>query len=317
MNGLPDEDTSAREVTFESSDVRLAGTLALGREPRRAACVIMIAGSGQIDRNDSHKRFPLNVFGVFAEYLKKRGFDTLRYDKRGVGDSGGDYWTAGLVDNTSDVAAALEFVREDADVGRDKVFLLGHSEGAYLATRIAAETPWLGGVILLAGGARSCEEELRWQAEQVGKSMKGLQAFIIRLFRIDVVKTQAKQLARVKKSTKDSFRVQLVARINAKWLREFLAYDPSVDLPKITVPVLAITGAKDIQVDPGNLERMAGLVTAPFEYHVLPDVTHLLRSDPGSPGLADYKRQLKRPLEPRLIELVTEWLERQTATSSV
>ena len=151
----------------------------------------------------------------------------------------------------------------------------------------------------------------------MGKIMKGLQAFIIRLFRIDVVKTQAKQLARVKKSTKDSFRVQLVARINAKWLREFLAYDPSVDLPKITVPVLAITGAKDIQVDPGNLERMAELVTAPFEYHVLPDVTHLLRSDPGPPGLADYKRQLKRPLEPRLIELVTEWLERQTATSSV
>ena len=54
-------------------------------------------------------------------------------------------------------------------------------------------------------------------------------------------------------------------------------------------------------MDPGNLERMAELVKAPFEYHLLADVTHLLRSDPGPAGLAGYKKQLKRPLDPRSV----------------
>ena len=143
MTGLENSAASTREVTFESSGVRLAGTLVAAQEPRRGACVVMIAGSGQVDRDENHKRFPLNVFGVFAEHLEKRGFDSLRYDKRGVGESGGDFWTAGLTDNAADAAAALEFVRGETDVRQDKVFLLGHSEGAYLATKIAAETPGL------------------------------------------------------------------------------------------------------------------------------------------------------------------------------
>ena len=49
-------------------------------------------------------------------------------------------------------------------------------------------------------------------------------------------------------------------KVNAKWQREFMAYDPAIDLPRVTVPMLAITGSKYIQVDPADLERMAGLV---------------------------------------------------------
>lgn len=292
----------------------MAGTLSVGEHPRWSACVIMVAGSGPIDRDENTKRFRLNVFAELAEHFKKSGLDSFRYDKRGVGESEGDFWTAGLLDNSSDAKAAVEYVRAHPAVGQDKIFLLGHSEGAYLATKVAAETPGLAGVILLAGGARNCEEELRWQAEQVGRTMKGLQAFIVKLFRVDVAKAQAKQLARVKESTEDSLRVQLVSKINAKWLREFMEYDPSVDLPRINAPVLAITGAKDIQVDPGNLEKMKGLVKTPFEPHVLPDLTHLLRKDPGPPGLSTYKEQLQRPLDPEVVALTMDWLERQVGS---
>ncbi len=299
------------EVTFESWGLRLAGTLSVGEHPRRSACVITISGSGLVDRDENHKRFRLNVFGELAGHFKRSGFDSFRFDKRGVGASEGDFWTAGLSDNADDVEAAIECVRDHPLVKEDKIFLVGHSEGAYLATKVAARTPGLAGVILLAGGARLGEDELRWQAHEVGNSIKGFQGFIIKLFRIDVMKSQAKQLERIKRSTADSFRVQLVAKVNAKWLREFVEYDPSVDLPKITVPVLAITGGKDIQVDPGNLERMAGLVKSPFESHVLPEVTHLLRADPNPPGLSTYKEQVKRPLDPQVVALIMNWLERQ------
>jgi hypothetical protein len=64
-------------------------------------------------------------------------------------------------------------------------------------------------------------------------------------------------------------------------------------------------------VDPGNLERMAGLVTAPFESHVLPGVTHLLRSEVGPGGISVYKKQVQKPVDARVFELIIAWLNRQ------
>jgi uncharacterized protein len=78
-------------------------------------------------------------------------------------------------------------------------------------------------------------------------------------------------------------RIQLVVKLNAKWMRDFLAYDPAPDLARITVPVLAITGSRDLQVDPADLQTMAELTTGAFERHLLPGVTHLMRPDSGAP----------------------------------
>ncbi len=162
-----------------------------------------------------------------SRHLAEQGFDSLRYDKRGVGKSQGDFWSAGLFDNAADVKAAVEFVRAHETLSAGKVFLLGHSEGAYLAAKVAAQSPDLAGVVLLAGGARPCEEELRWQAAEIAKGFTGFNAFLIKLLRIDVLKAQAKQIEKIKRSTADWFRVQLVAKVNAKWMREFLDYDPA------------------------------------------------------------------------------------------
>lgn len=293
--------------------MQLAGTLALAAEPRRSACVLMIPGSGQVDRDENHKRIRLNVFGELAGRLAERGFDSLRYDKRGVGQSEGDFWTAGLAGNAADVAAAVGFLQTHGAGGRSRIFLLGHSEGAYLAVMVAARTTGLAGVVLLAGGARPGEEELRWQGEQIARSLTGFNAFLVKLLRIDVVKAQAKQIDKIKRSREDTYRAQLVAKVNAKWMREFLAYDPKGDLAQITCPILAITGAKDLQVDPGNLERMAALAKVPFAGHVVPDVTHLLRSEAGPPRLSTYKEQVTRPLDARVVRLILDWLDGQSA----
>lgn len=309
-----------REVVFTSAGLRLAGTLALPEGRDRCACVLMIVGSGMVDRNESHKRMPLNVMGELAACLAERGIGSLRYDKRGVGESEGDFWPTGFHDNVADAAAALAFLSRHEQVSADKIFALGHSEGAYIATRLAAGTagsgdaaagPGLAGAVLLAGGARRGEEELLWQGAQVAASLTGLNAWLVKMLHIDIAKSQRKALEKVKRSRKDWHRSQLVAKVNAKWMREFLAYDPAGDLSLVRVPILAITGSKDIQVDPGNLARMAELVTAPFESHVVPDVTHLLRTDSGRGGLAAYKEQMKRPVDPRVKDLVVEWLRRQ------
>jgi uncharacterized protein len=304
-----------RDFSFVSAGPRLAGTLATPDGAGPFACVVMLTGSGEVDRDENAKKLRINVFGELAHYLAARGLASVRYDKRGVGQSQGDHWKTGFYDHVADAEEAVRAVEAraaEAGLRPDQIYLLGHSEGAYIATHIAASSGRVAGIILLAGGARSGEEELRWQARKVTDALTGFNALVIRVFRIDPLKAQAKHLEKIKRSNKDSYRVQLVQRINAKWMREFLAYDPAEDLPRIEVPVLAITGAKDIQVDPANLERMAELVKAPFEAHVVPDVTHLLRSEAGPGGLGTYKEQVKRPVDPRVLALVADWLQRQT-----
>ncbi len=311
------------EVVFTSAGLRLSATLTVpgGHAPR--PCVLLMGGSGQVDGDENHKRFPINVMSEMAHHLAARGVASLRYDKRGVARSEGDYWQTGFYDNIADATTAMAFLSSRDEVEEDKIFLLGHSEGAYIATSIAAAaatvdaTPSPGGagspagVVLLAGGARNAEEELVWQARQVADSLTGLNAYLIKLLRIDVTKSQRKQIDRIKRSRSNWFRVQLLNKVNAKWMRELLAYDPAKDLPLIRVPVLAITGSKDIQVSPDNLERMASLLTAPFEAHVLSDVTHLLRRETGPGGIGTYKKQVRPPMDERVPTLIGDWLERQ------
>jgi pimeloyl-ACP methyl ester carboxylesterase len=297
-----------RDVQFMSGSVPIAGTIATPDSGDRFPGALLIPGSGQVDRDENHKKLRLNVFKEMSAYLAGNGIATLRYDKRGVGASGGNYWETGMYDNVAVAVSGLNFMKTQPYFNGNKIFLIGHSEGAFISVKVAADGAAVAGVVLLAGAAHSGEDVMKWQAIQVARGMKGFNAFLIKLLRIDVSKSQQKMLNRLKDSTKDYMRVQLFARLNAKWFREFLAYNPADDLPKIKVPVLAVTGEKDIQVDANDLNLMAEIVRAPFEYHILPDVTHLLRPSAGEPSISDYKKLVKEPLDPRILELILAWL---------
>jgi uncharacterized protein len=58
---------------------------------------------------------------------------------------------------------------------------------------------------------------------------------------------------------------------------------------------------------------MAGMITAPFEHRVIPDVTHMLRADPGEASISTYKQQVTKPVDPRVTGYVLKWLEKQIA----
>ena len=299
-----------KEVVFTSDSIQIAGTIAVPDKGEKFPAVVLIPGSGMVDRDESHKKMPLNVFRDIAVYLAEHDIATFRYDKRGVGVSGGSYWQTGFYDNVADAKAALSFLKAQDNIVKDKVFLLGHSEGAYISTRLAGEGIDVAGVILLAGGAQTGEATLKWQAVEVVRGMRGFRKWLIKILRINVSKSQQKTLDKIKKSTKDVMRFQVIAKLNAKWFREFLAYDPAEDLPKIKVPVLAMTGEKDIQVDPEDLKLMAEMVKAPFEYHILSNVTHLLRAEEGEASISDYKELIKRPMDPGILQLILAWLQR-------
>jgi len=306
--------TNEQEVSFYSGSHILAGTLtlpdSLGREGTFPG-VLLVPGSGQVNKNENAKKLPIDAFREIATDLAKEGFASLSYDKRGVGESQGDFWETGFYDNVSDAATALHFLKFNEYIQPEHVFILGHSEGAVIATRLAATGADVAGVILLAGTARLGEEVLLWQGEQVMKGMRGLNGFLIKALHIDVRRAQRKQLEKIKRSTKDWYWVGLFAKVNAKWMREFLAYNPAEDFPKIQVPLLALTGSKDIQVNPSDLQCMAGLANSEFEWHEVPDITHILRAEAGEPTLSTYRQQVRRPVDERVLTFISDWLRRQ------
>ena len=116
---------------------------------------LLISGSGPLDRDSNMPGQPLNIGSALAESLRAHGVGSLRFDKRGVGRSEGDYLTTGFDLETArrGVRPPCPSSRQRADGGR--LTVIGHSVGATVAIRLARATPWLAGVVLLSASLRS------------------------------------------------------------------------------------------------------------------------------------------------------------------
>ena len=295
------------DVSFYSGGCTLAGTFAEAADPVAAA--LLITGSGRSDR-DSDARIPggrtlrIGVDRAVAEALAGARVSTLRYDKRGVGASNGDYLRAGMDDRRADARAALGWLTARSE--GLPLLAVGHSEGAWYAAELAADQA-VAGAALVAAGAQPGEQILAWQTEMIAARLPPLVRAILRTTRTDVIRSQRKRLARIKASPADVMRIQGI-RVNARWIRDFLAYDPRPALARITVPVLAITGGQDVQVPPEDVKAIGRLVQGPFDGHVVGDLSHLLRPDPCSAGPRGYRRAVRQPVSPEVLELITGWV---------
>ena len=306
--------TDTAEISIRSGGHTLAGTLTVPEGPGPFPAVLLVPGSGPVDRDSNVKRLPLDVTGQLARALAGAGLATLRYDKRGVGASTGEFRSAGFLDGADDAEAALELLATTPRVDPGRVLVLGHSEGALLAGMVAARSGVPAGVVLLSGSATPGEELLRWQARQIAPTLPAVVRAVLRLMRTDLEKRVAKNHQTIRATTTDVARVD-GARLNARWHREFMAYDPRVDLARIHVPVLAVTGTKDLQTPVGDLATIASIVPAPVETHEVPDVTHILRRQDGPASLSAYKQEVRRPLDDRVVTLVTDWAVRQVGAA--
>ncbi len=211
------------EVTFRNGDASFGGTLTKPAEADAGTPILlMVSGSGQQDRDETlmdHK-----PFAVIADAFAREGIATLRYDDRGVGASTGDLKEATTDTFATDAQAGIEFLRSR---GYRKVGVLGHSEGGTIAFMLAASENGPDFIISLAGMAENGEATLLAQTEKIAMA-QGLP------------EAQAKQYAK-----------QSVASVKATakpWMKRLLELDPTVYLPKITCPVLALNGEKDLQV---------------------------------------------------------------------
>lgn len=302
--------TTERELTLTSAGLRLAGTLVVpaGAGPHPVA--LLLPGSGPLDRDGNHRRLRLAISRDLAAALAAAGIASFRYDRRGVGASGGAFLRTGFHDNVDDAQVAHAALADHPDVDARRVFLVGHSEGALTAVALAARGIPVAGLVLLAGTARPGAEVLRWQAARLLPTLPAPVRALLRLTRTDLVAKVARNHEKIRATTNDIGWIG-GQRLNLRWFREFLAYDPRPDLGRVHAPVLAVTGAKDLQTDPADLALIASSAAGAVETHLLPDVTHILRRQPGPPSLRAYRREVRGPVDPSVTALVTDWLSRR------
>ncbi|WBC16054.1 alpha/beta fold hydrolase [Micromonospora sp. WMMA1998] len=304
--------STGRTMEFTSHGHRLVGTLTRPDGAGPCPGALLLPGSGPLNRDGDHRRLPLGIQRDLAAALTAAGTATLRYDRRGVGDSTGEFLRAGFHDNVEDAAAALAALAADPAVDPRKLFLVGHSEGALTAVALAARGVPLAGVVLLAGTGRTGAEVLRRQAARLLPTLPAPVRLLLRLTRTDLVAKVARNHEKILATTADVARIG-GQRLNARWMREFLRYDPRPDLARVHVPVLAVTGDKDLQTDPADLAVIAAAAGGPVLTRLLPDVTHVLRRQPGPPSLRAYRREVREPVDRSVLDAVLPWLTARAA----
>jgi hypothetical protein len=308
------------EVTFEDGTVHLAGTLTLPKGAGPFPAVVLIAGSGPQTRDENvlgHQ-----IFLVLADHLTRQGIAVLRFDKRGVGASKGDYGKATTEDFADDAQAAFTFLKAHADIDPHHVGLIGHSEGGLIAPIIAARDSSVAFVVLMAGpgvnGARILSEQGRLMAKAMGMSDAEVEkTSALRDQAIAIVKTEtdpAVAEAKVRSLLATSGLPKEVVDMQAKflasdWMRLFFTIDPAVALRQVRCPVLAIGGSKDLQV-PAE-ESLAAIKAAlsanpDVEVRELPNLNHLFQTAKTG-SLGEYALS-EETIAPSVLTLISGWI---------
>ena len=239
-----------QEVTIQSGGEVLIGTLCTPVAKGHFPAVLMVHGSGPLDRNENMQGQQLNIFNAIAHALAEHGIASLRYDKRGCGGSSGDFMKAGHADLVQDAVQCLDTLATSASIYEDQLYILGHSEGCIIAPQVAHHRPRVAGLILLCPFIERFESVLIRQAAQIEKevdSFRGIAgAFHRTLFKV-VGKPRAAQqrlIRKVRESDSSVVRIGL-SRYPAKWIREMLELDSYAIFESARTRMLLIAGEKD------------------------------------------------------------------------
>jgi pimeloyl-ACP methyl ester carboxylesterase len=299
------------DVTIPALGFNLAGTITTPPQVAgrlRHPAVILIAGSGPVDRDARVAGIP--IFTQLAGALAERGFLVLRYDKRGVGQSGGRVESATIQDYADDVLSVVKWLRKRNDVDDERVALAGHSEGGAVAMIAAAkESDDIHSVVLIAApGTRGAELILEQQRH-------GLDLLKVsdteRRAKIDI--QERIQTAVLSGVGWEGLPAEYRKAADTPWFRSLLQFDPASFMKRIKQPVLIVQGDLDKQVFPHHADKLAELARArdrkvPVELVHLPGVNHLLV--PATTGdVGEYGTLTDKKVVPEVATRIADFLK--------
>jgi pimeloyl-ACP methyl ester carboxylesterase len=278
----------------------LAGTFTHPRgRPARSPVALLIAGSGPTPRDGGY-----GSLKQIAEGLATAGIGSYRFDKRGIAGSRQlmtreeDFVIGTFVDDVISIVRALE-ARDDVA----SVVLVGHSEGAMIATLAAAKMP-VAALVLLAGPGRNLAVILREQLQAIPFPPEQEP---VRRAAFDILEKLARgeRVANVPPEHAALFRPSV-----QPFLLSVFAVDPAAELARLRIPTLVMRGASDIQVARADFDA---LTAARFDVEAveLPLTNHVLKPAPAD--LSDRQAQLKSydpaaPLAPGVLPTLTAFI---------
>lgn len=340
QNPPPEVPYLSEEVRFAGDGVQLAGTLTSPSGPGPYPAVVLLSGSGAQDRNGEimgHRPFL-----VLADHLTRREIAVLRVDDRGVGGSEGSLAAATSSDLAGDALAAVHYLRTRPDIAWRRIGLLGHSEGALVAPLAATRSSDVRFLVLLAAPGVPGRELLPVQTRRIALATGAPESTVERQVALleeglDLLTSGAgedearrgllavarRQLelagGRPGDAVTDATIAQEVELMLTPWFRFFLTYDPREALRRVQVPVLAIQGGLDLQVDADqNLPEVGRALAAAGNRDVtlrlLPGLNHLLQT--ARTGAPSEYFQIEETLAPEVLELIAQWIRDRFATTA-
>ncbi|PZX59628.1 hypothetical protein LV84_00836 [Algoriphagus ratkowskyi] len=330
----------SEDVIFENkqAEILLAGTLTMPEKEGTYPAVVLISGSGPQNRDE--ELFGHKPFLVLSDYLTKNGIAVLRYDDRGTAASTGDFGSATSVDFATDVASAVQYLQSRPEIDKSKIGLIGHSEGGIIAPMVAGDSDDIDFLVLLAGtGIRGdklllAQQRLIGEASGISPNQLEESALVNRgVFDIMLKDQGTEELkgdlrnymaqayrnippANVPKGmTEDKFVKEQMAQMESlatPWMQYFIKYDPAPALEKVSCPVLAINGEKDLQVPAKeNLEAIKAALAKGGNTNVstmeLPGLNHLFQE--AKTGAPSEYPEIEQTFSPKAMEVVLEWIK--------
>ncbi|MBN3521596.1 alpha/beta fold hydrolase [Algoriphagus lutimaris] len=326
----------SEDLTFENSKdgITLAGTLTIPKTGNKFPAVILISGSGPQNRDEElmgHKPFL-----VLSDYLTRNGIAVLRFDDRGTGKSTGEHGQATSADFANDAEAALEYLKTREEIDPTKIGLAGHSEGGIIAPKVAISNEDVAFLILMAGTGIPGDELLLLQQRMLGKASgmtenQLIENDIISKKAFDLVKNSnnlerdlsdlmSETFRNIPKNqipsgmTEADFVNAQINQMTNPWMQYFIQYDPAPTLEKVTCPVLAINGSKDLQVAPKeNLGAIKSALERGGNNQVtiveIPELNHLFQE--STTGMPSEYASIEQTFSPIAMEEILHWINEQ------
>jgi pimeloyl-ACP methyl ester carboxylesterase len=284
-------------VSLETPTGTLYGTLAMPQDAAGAVAVaLIIAGSGPVDRDGNSGAVQANTYALLASALAQRGMASVRYDKRGVGQSRAaappeeDLRFETYVD---DAAAWLRRLR--ADRRFSKTVAAGHSEGS-LVGMVALQHASADAFVSLEGAGRPAAELLRDQLKT--KISPDLDA------QSDAIVAQLEEGHTVMNPPQELY--SLFRPSVQPYLISLFRYDPAEEIAKLHLPATIVQGTADVQV---SVEDAYALKRADPNARliVVQGMNHMLRHAPDTSSRAAILRgyeDASLPVESQVIDAV-------------